>query len=315
VSDATIATRGLTRRFGAVLAVDDLSFEVPRGAVTGFLGPNGAGKTTTLRLILGLMRPDAGEVLLFGRPLAADPVGLLRKVGALVERPSLYEHLTGRQNVEIARRLTGVPAKRVEECLGLVGLLEAADRPSGKYSLGMKQRLGLALALLQRPELLILDEPTNGLDPAGIKEMRALLGQLAREEGVTILVSSHLLAEVEQMASHLVILRRGRTVFQGPLEELKGVEEGFFRVGVDRPEEAAKELAGAGWAVLSRTVLPRAEEGFLRIRGQGKEEAARLGAHLVSSGFLLHHLSEERPRLEASFLDLMGETADGEEVS
>lgn len=307
MTDAAVTVKGLRRRFGPVLAVDDLTFDVPRGQVTGFLGPNGAGKTTTLRMILGLLRPDAGEVRIFGEPLGENRRALLRRVGALIEGPSLYEHLTGRQNLEIARRLAGVAPGRVDACLARVGLTDAAGRPAGGYSLGMKQRLGLALALLQEPYLLVLDEPTNGLDPAGIQEIRTLLGRLAREEGVTVLLSSHLLAEVEQGVSHLVILRRGRTVFQGPLAELNRLAEAHVCLRVDRPQEAAAHLKAAGWEL-----LPEAgDDGELRIRSGGREELERLAADLatalVEAGFRLHHLSEERPRLESSFLSLTGE--------
>ncbi|MBV9958014.1 MAG: ATP-binding cassette domain-containing protein, partial [Acidobacteria bacterium] len=178
-----IETRGLTRRFGAQLAVDDLNLQAPEAGVYGFLGPNGAGKTTAIRMLLGLIRPDAGEVHLFGEPLHAKRRTLMRRVGALVEAPSLYPHLTGRENLEVTRRMLGAPRPLIDRALETIRLTEDAHRRVREYSLGMRQRLGIALALLNRPELLILDEPTNGLDPAGIHEMRELIRRLPQEFG------------------------------------------------------------------------------------------------------------------------------------
>src|SRR5215475_13707684 len=178
-----IETCGLTRRFGSQLAVDDMNLLAPEAGVYGFLGPNGAGKTTTIRMLLGLIRPDAGEVSLFGAPLSADRLSLMRIVGALVETSSLYPHLTGRENLEVTRRLLGAPRGLIDDALGVVKLEQDADRRVREYSMGMRQRLGLALALLNKPRLLVLDEPTNGLDPAGIHEMRDLIRRLPAEFG------------------------------------------------------------------------------------------------------------------------------------
>jgi ABC-type multidrug transport system ATPase subunit len=219
---SAITTSGLTRRFGMLTAVDDLDLRVPRSSIYGFLGPNGAGKTTTIRLLLGLIRPHAGEVQLFGEPLRQRRMVLLRRVGALVESPSLYPNLTGRENLEVTRRLIGGEKAQIGQALHIVHLEDAADRRVGGYSSGMKQRLSLALALLNTPELLILDEPTNGLDPAGIQEMRDLIVRLPQEYGVTVFLSSHLLAEVEQVATHIGIIRQGRLRFQGTLRAGEG---------------------------------------------------------------------------------------------
>jgi ABC-2 type transport system ATP-binding protein len=211
-----IATRDLTRRFGDHVAVDHINLAVPPRTVYGFLGPNGAGKSTTIRMLLGLLRPDAGHVHLLGRPLAAHREALLREVGALVEAPSVYAHLTGRENLTVTATLRGgVPDAGIDRALDVVNLRDAADQRVGAYSLGMKQRLGLALALLGEPQLLILDEPTNGLDPAGIQEMRALIREVPERAGVTVFISSHLLSEIELMASHVGIIHEGRLVFQG----------------------------------------------------------------------------------------------------
>ncbi|MEM7355964.1 MAG: ABC transporter ATP-binding protein [Acidobacteriota bacterium] len=297
MSGLAIRTRGLSRRFGEVLAVDALNLEVPAGAVTGFLGPNGAGKTTALRLILGLIRPDAGRVELFGESLAARREALLGRVGALVETPSLYPHLTGRENLEATRRILGLDHRRVEQVLEVVRLQDAAHRLVGEYSLGMRQRLGLGLALLPEPRLLILDEPTNGLDPAGIQEMRRLVRRLPQAEGVSVFLSSHLLAEVEQVASHLAILDRGRCLFQGPTADLSAQRQGGVVVGVERAVEAAALLVSAGWAC-------EVVDGEVRVATQGRAARGEICRQLVEAGFAVHRLDETSASLEAAFLEL-----------
>ena len=217
MDDYLIETRELSRRFGSKLAVKDLNLLVPAAGVYGFLGPNGAGKTTAIRMLLGLIKPTVGEVFMFGLPLHKNRITLMRRVGALVESPSLYPHLTGRENLEVTRRLIGAQFKLINLALDIVKLTKDADRRVREYSLGMRQRLGLALALLNQPQLLILDEPTNGLDPAGIHEMRDLIRRLPDDAGVTVFLSSHLLREVEQIASHIGIIHEGRLLFQGRL--------------------------------------------------------------------------------------------------
>jgi ABC-2 type transport system ATP-binding protein len=296
-----VSTSGLCRRFGALTAVAGLDLAVPPGAVYGFLGPNGAGKTTTIRMLLGLIRPDAGEVRLFGVPLGEGTRrDLLRRVGALVELPSVYSHLTGRENLEATRLLLGSPRSRVPRALELVRLTDAADRAVGGYSLGMRQRLGLAAALLGEPELLILDEPTNGLDPAGIREIRDLIRALPAEAGATVFLSSHLLAEVEQMATHLGIVQDGRLLFQGTPAELRGERSGAVALGVDRPAEVADLLARSGYTCA-------ADGGDrLRVGAAGQEEAARLNRLVVEAGFSVHSLACEGVSLESIFLDLTG---------
>ncbi len=303
MSEAVLSTVGLTRRFGSLTAVDGLDMDVPGGAITGFLGANGAGKTTTLRMVLGLIRPHAGAVRLFGRPLfqrgrARLPAG----VGALVEMPSLYGHLSGRCNLEISRRLLDLPASRIDAVLERVRLTEHADRPAGQYSLGMRQRLGLALALLGEPRLLILDEPTNGLDPAGIQEMRDLIRELPRQ-GVTVLLSSHLLSEVEQTADHLVILHRGRRVFQGACTELQARRRACLDVGVDRVEAATDLVERAGWRVLDTLA-----DG-VRLDAEGRDDSRAVCRLLVEAGLEVHRLQVRQPSLESIFLGL---TEDGE---
>jgi ABC-type multidrug transport system ATPase subunit len=294
----TIATSGLTRRFGQLTAVDRLDLRVPRKCVYGFLGPNGAGKTTTIRLLLGLIRPDAGEVHLFGEPLNRNRLATLRRVGALVESPSLYPNLTGRENLELTRRLTGGDRAQIEAVLDTVHLREAADRRVRGYSNGMRQRLGLALALLNGPDLLILDEPTNGLDPSGIQEMRELISRLPAEYDVTVFLSSHLLAEVEQVATHIGIIQEGRLRFQGTQEELHAEMEEQVVLGVDQPEKTRLLLEQAGW-------MAHSNGGHrVTVAANGRSDAAMINSCLVQEGVNVFHLSLEQPTLEDIFMTL-----------
>jgi ABC-2 type transport system ATP-binding protein len=298
VQPLAIRTSGLTRRFGDLVAVDDVNLCVPRGSVYGFLGPNGAGKTTTIRMLLGLIRPHEGEVHLFGQSLHDERIGLMRRVGALVESPSLYPHLTGRENLEVTRRLLGSSREQIERALATVHLEESADRCVKAYSTGMRQRLALALALLGDPELLILDEPTNGLDPAGIREMREFLRRLPEELGVTVFLSSHLLSEVEQVATHIGIVGHGRLLFQGTPEELQAQLEDHVTLGVDRPEKAERLLLRAGWAVRQNGM------GHLHVTVNGRSDVTLINTRLVQEGIRVFHLSLEQPSLEDVFLRL-----------
>jgi ABC-2 type transport system ATP-binding protein len=241
-SSLAIETHDLTRTFGSRLAVDRLNLTVPCGTIYGFLGPNGAGKTTTIRMLLGLLRPSDGRMVINGEPFTRDRRDLLRGVGAMVESPSLYPHLTGAENLEVTRRLLDLPAGRVPEVLELFGLAKDAQRPVRTYSTGMRQLLGLALAWIGRPTLLVLDEPTSSLDPAATRKLRALLRQLTAEEGLTAFLSSHVLGEVEQIADWVGIIHEGRLLFQGELASLKKSQAGtlediFLRLVA--PEEAA----------------------------------------------------------------------------
>ncbi|HZM90441.1 MAG TPA: ATP-binding cassette domain-containing protein [Blastocatellia bacterium] len=296
-----IETHGLTRRFGKQLAVDDVSLVVPEAGVYGFLGPNGAGKTTAIRMLLGLCRPNAGEVHLFGLPLAANRLSLLRRVGALVESPSLYPHLTGRENLEVTRRVLGAQRELIDTALRSTKLTQDANRRVREYSLGMRQRLGLALALLTKPELLILDEPTNGLDPAGIHEMRDMIRRLPAEFGVTVFLSSHLLSEVEQIASHIGIIHEGRLLFQGTLSELQADQQVQLTLGVNEADQAMDTLTAAGWSVQRRA------DGLLSVSAKTSDEAVRINKLLVEQGIEVFHLSLVRASLEDIFLTLTGE--------
>lgn len=299
MSEMVIETNALTRRYGKRTAVDRVDLCVPRGEIYGFLGPNGAGKTTTIRMLLGLIRPTAGTVRLFGENFHRHRMSVLRRVGSLVESPSYYGHLTGAENLEVVRRLLGAPKKRIAEALEIVRLTEAADRPVKGYSLGMKQRLGIAIALLGHPELLILDEPTNGLDPAGIQEMRRLIKDMPRKYGMTVLVSSHLLSEIDQIATQVGIIHEGRLIFQDRIEALRQKSGPRTAIGVDRMREASAVLEGSGWR-------PHIEDGLLWLDETEPEQVSRVNALLVKNGFSVYRLEEVKPSLEKVFLELTG---------
>ncbi len=300
-----IETEGLTRRFGRLAAVDGLNLRVPQGSIYGFLGPNGAGKTTTIRLLLGLIRPTAGRVQLFGTSLQKNAATVLAQIGSLVETPAIYPHLTGRENLEVIRRLRDGTLTQVSYALHLVGLEEAADRRAGNYSLGMIQRLGLAIALMAQPPLLILDEPTNGLDPAGIHEVRELIRRLPGEYGVTVFVSSHLLGEVEQIATHIGIIQAGRLIFQGTPDGLRGRYQDHVTLKVDRPEAAQQALRQAGWQVAYNG------NHTLRVVANGEADAALLASQLIGGGHNVYHVALEQPSLEDIFLQLTAAPAAG----
>ena len=249
-----LRTTNLTKRYGTRVAVDGLELELYPGEVFGFLGPNGAGKTTTIRMLLNLIRPTAGEIRLFGRRLADDPSGLLRRVGALIESPSFQPYLTGRQNLEVAARYTArVAPARIDEVLEVIGLSGRANDRFATYSLGMKQRLGIGAAILMTPELVILDEPTNGLDPAGIVEMRELVRRLA-ETGTSVLVSSHILAEIHQVATRIGIIRNGCFVAVGDTRDILATGKRWEVLGL-HPDDTIRALTGL---TDPRTIQPRA---------------------------------------------------------
>ena len=289
-----IEVRGLTKRYGDVLAVDGLTFDVEPGKVTGFLGPNGAGKSTTMRMMLGLDRPTSGAVLVNGRPFAtfAEP---LREVGALLDPGAVHPGRTGRNHLRVAARTNGVPERRVEEVIAQVGLGGAAGRRIKGYSLGMRQRLGIAAALLANPRVLLFDEPINGLDLDGVRWIRELLRRLA-DEGRTVLVSSHLMGEVQQIADRLVVIGRGRLIADATTEEiLDGVGHRQVRVRSPRPGLLLGRLREHGLSV------QRVDAHELHIEGGTAEDIGDL-AH--SLGIPLHHLSEVRQSLEDAYLEL-----------
>jgi ABC-type multidrug transport system ATPase subunit len=305
MTGAAVATTGLTKRFGHQTAVDSIDLTVPTGAVYGFLGPNGSGKTTTIRMLLGLIGPSSGEVSLLGRP--AGTVDVLSRVGALVEGPAFHPYLSGRDNLgrlDAADLTTDRRSsrRRVDEALDRVGLLAAATKRYRAYSLGMRQRLAIAATLLRPRDLLVLDEPTNGLDPQGTREVRSLVGSLAHD-GTTVLVSSHLLSEVEQMCSHVGVMHVGRLVAQGTAAELRAGTEPEARVETDQPEVAAEIMRGLG--LLDVHVTHGAATGRLADVAPEKVVAACVHQGVPVLGFRIGS-----PSLEDVFVALTGEGFD-----
>ena len=293
----------LTKHYGDVRAVDGLDLAVPAGSIFGFLGPNGAGKTTTIRMMVGLIRPDSGEVRIGGHDVRSDRQTALRNVGAVVETPSLYPNLTGRETLDIARRHLGLGAGEVDRVLDLLDLREAADRRVRHYSLGMRQRLALARALMGRPETLILDEPTNGLDPSGIADLRGFLTRLSRDEGVTIFLSSHLLDEVEKIADHCALIDSGRSLYQGTVEDLLASAGREVRIETDTPDIVERVAAEAGVAVERVSAT--------RCVWRGLDPDAR-AAHLsaaIAQGAVISGFTPVRPSLETLFLALTRDAA------
>jgi ABC-2 type transport system ATP-binding protein len=248
-------------------------------------------------MILGLQHPNRGRISLFGRPLASERVGLLRRIGSLVESPSLYQHLSGREHLEVHRVLLELPKRFIDEALETVALLSVADRLVRTYSSGMKQRLGIAQALLGNPALLVLDEPTNGLDPAGIHEMRMLIRDLPSRRGVTVFLSSHLLSEVEQVATHFAIISHGELKFEGTPEKLRTQSEQIIVLEVDQPERAQALLSGTGCTITR-------QDRRILIEHDGGCEPAHVNAILVNAGLAVSHLAAHHKTLEEVFLDL-----------
>jgi ABC-2 type transport system ATP-binding protein len=292
--DAAIHTEGLSKRFGARTAVDQLDLNVRPGCVFGFLGPNGAGKTTTLGMALGLVHPTGGEVFVLGQRVTPNHTRALREVGALLGTPALVPHLTARENLGLMARLTpGVTARRIADVLDQVGLFEAASRPVKAYSTGMKQRVGLALALLNRPRFLIVDEPTNGLDPAGMREIRHLLRALVNE-GTTVLLSSHLLNEVQQICDRIAVMNHGRVVAQGRVTDLLATRQSGVRVRVADPEPALQALrALPGVQAVDR------QDSLLVVCGVDNEAVMRC---LIGHGIVPTELTTQAGDLESLFM-------------
>lgn len=296
-------TIGLTHKFsGAEKALSLVNLQVVEGSIYGFLGPNGAGKTTTLKLILGLLKKQHGDIYVFGKRFVDNRVETLRRVGSMIESPSIYGHLTAAENLQILQKVYRCPSRRVDEVLELVGLSRTGRKRASQFSLGMKQRLGIALALLHSPSLLVLDEPTNGLDPNGILEMRGLLRNLNQSQGVTILISSHLLPEIEKLVSHVGIISRGEILFQGTLDELlsKRRQNSFVVFETNDDAEAARIIGGLG-------LTPRVEPGRVFVPAVERELVAAVNRSLVRGGVEVYQIGVVESDLEKIFFDVIGE--------
>ena len=299
-----IETKALCKQYGPHTAVDHVELHVPQGCVYGFIGPNGAGKSTTMKMLLGLIHPTAGRVSLLGQDLTEKSrLPLLRQTGSLIESPAGYLHLTAQENLEIVADLKGVPHKDIGRVLDIVHLTQDRNRRVGQYSLGMKQRLGIAMALLGSPKLLILDEPTNGLDPAGIQEMRALIRNMPAATGATVLISSHLLGEMEQMVEQVGIIDHGHILFEGPLTELQRHSRGNVTLRLLDPAKAAPILRANGLTAHSDScvvTLPPLQDALL----------ADLVQKLAACGAGVVELTPRTKTLEEIFLSLTSEEAD-----
>ena len=304
---SVVETTSLTRRFGPITALDAVTLDLPAGGVIGLVGPNGSGKSTLIRTLLGLIRATSGEATVLGHPIT-EPRLFASDVGALIESPAFIAGLSARANLTSLAHLHGTPLTRVDDVLHQVGLVGRDTEPVRRFSLGMKQRLGIAAALLTDPRLLILDEPTNGLDPAGIVEIRGLLRQLA-SDGRTVIVSSHLLSEVEVICDHLVIIRFGEILFAGPMQEMLARTRAHIDIAVEHPEDVgrlAKALATAGWQLAQAGDSIRVEAGA--------DRAAELNRAATATGVTLSRLIVTQDSLEELYLEMTGRT-DGELAS
>jgi lantibiotic transport system ATP-binding protein len=291
-----LETSNLSHRFGDHDVLRELAMQVPEGSIYGFLGPNGAGKTTTLRLILGLLQAQRGEIRVFGKRLADDRIEILRRVGSMIESPSLYDHLTAAENLRLLQLIHRCPEARIGEVLELVGLGDTGKKRAKQFSLGMRQRLAIAAALLHKPSLIILDEPTNGLDPHGIIEIRNLLIELNRRQGCTIVVSSHLLPEIERVATHVGILGKGRLLFQGTIDELRRRRQQVKSIRIATSDNAAALPAIEGAELI---------DGELALPALPPERIAAINKQLVERGLDVYEIRAVRNDLETIFLDLV----------
>ena len=293
-----IKTSNLSYQYAkGIKTLSDISLQVERGSIYGFLGPNGSGKTTTLSLLLGLLKNQQGDIEIFGQHLQSDRINILKKIGALVETPSVYGHLTARENLEVYRKDYGVSGDRIDEVLHTVGLTDTGKKLVKRFSLGMKQRLAIALALLPNPELLILDEPSNGLDPAGIIELRELVKTLNKKYGMTIVISSHLLSEVEKMVSHVGIIYKGELLFQGTLPELHSFQENGSKLLINTSDnEVALQLLQA--------YNPERVEDKISVSYVDQNQAAVIQRTLHQNNLDIYLLYPKGNDLEQLFIDL-----------
>lgn len=300
----SIETIDLTHKFSEdEIALNHVNLQVAEGSIYGFLGPNGAGKTTTLKLILGLLKKQRGEISVFGKPFETNRVEILQRTGAMIESPSIYSHLTATENLKILQKVYGCPKQRIEEVLELVGLAHCGKKRAAQFSLGMKQRLAIAISLLHSPSLLILDEPTNGLDPNGILEIRELLKNLNQKYGITILISSHLLPEIEKLVTHVGIINRGVILFQGTLAELMNKRrQNSFTVFETSNAAKARRIINEKFGFDSQT-----ESDEVSIPVLEREQIARVNKELVAGGVEVYRIGRIENDLEKIFFDVIND--------
>jgi ABC-2 type transport system ATP-binding protein len=296
-----VETSDLHHRFAAHDVLRGVDLHVPAGSIYGFLGPNGAGKTTTLRLLLGLLQTQRGEIRILGKSLARERIAVLRDTGSMIESPSLYDHLTAAENLRLLQIIHRCPKRRIAEVLEMVGLAHTGKKRAKQFSLGMRQRLGIAAALLHSPSLIILDEPTNGLDPAGIIEIRNLLIELNRRHGCTVLVSSHLLAEVERVATHVGILGKGRLLFQGTIDELRRRRQEVLAIRITTGDNAA-----AMRTIAREGIAARIEDDEIVLPAMPSALVAALNRQLTLE-LDVYEIRPVRNDLESIFLNLVNE--------
>jgi lantibiotic transport system ATP-binding protein len=296
-----LETKNLTYQFSPKDRVlNAINLQVPNGSIYGFLGPNGAGKTTTLRLVLGLLRKQQGEISVFGKPFEDHRIDILKKVGSLIETPSLYGQLTAKENLQVLQKVYQCPSNRIDHVLKLVDLANTGTKKARQFSLGMKQRLSIAIALLNEPSLLILDEPTNGLDPNGIIEIRELLRNLNQECGISIVISSHLLSEIEKLVTHIGIINKGKMMFQGALAELvnKQTSSSYTIIETNNESKTLEMLK-------SQQLIAKTDNGKIILPVIEKQILAKLNQNLVSQGIEVYEMSTIKKDLESIFIDLV----------
>lgn len=294
-----VSTSKLSKKYGDTYRVKDINLFVKKGDIYGFLGPNGAGKSTTLKMLLGLVKPTSGTFKIFDQEFESNRSSILKEVGSLIESPSYYGHLSGIENMRVMQRLREVPDKNVAEALRIVRLENQKDKKVSHYSLGMKQRLGIAMALLAFPKLLILDEPTNGLDPAGISEIRELIQTLPRRYGITVLISSHLLSEIEQIATSVGIINNGKMLFQGEMDELKMKSKSTIAIKTDN-NRLAKDI------LVRRGIVNTQEGDFLILRDTVDRQVVQINKELTNHDIGVLRIEEHKKSLENIFLSLTG---------
>lgn len=298
---AIIQTKGLTKVYGGMMRVRDVDLQVREGEIYGFLGPNGAGKSTTMKMILGLVKPSDGQVEVLGLPFTErNRIEILRSVGSLIESPAYYGHLTGRENMRVLQRLLDLPEQNVREAVRIVRMEGQMDKKVRAYSLGMKQRLGIAMAIVRFPKLLMLDEPTNGLDPAGIEEIRELICRLPQEYGMTVMISSHLLSEIDRMATAVGIIQHGELIFQDSMETLRQMRRPVTRIRTSDDALAARTLSVMGAA--------HGADG-LSLEGATDEQAALAVKKMVEAGVDVYCVEQRMRSLEEVFLEMTGKEA------